>query len=195
MKTYSQLLVEARSDSPIIMLDMDGVVADYARGVKELCGMSIEDWKDRCKKMTDSKGNVPPEVSNNKLHKMVTDSGIEFWENLNWMKDGKQLWSFLKNHDVEILSAYKKKRNDPKGYSHDGKLLWLDRNMRIPKNKINLVMREDKQKYALNAAGKPNILVDDYIKNIKEFEAAGGIGVHHTSASKTIAKLKKLGFV
>ena len=67
--------------------------------------------------------------------------------------------------------------------------------MRLPKNKINLVMREDKQKYALNAAGKPNILVDDYIKNIREFEAAGGIGVHHTSASKTIAKLKKLGFV
>ncbi len=195
MKTYKQLLIEARDDSPIIMLDMDGVVADYARGVKELCGMSIEDWKARCKAMTDDKGNVHPEVSNNRLHKMVTDAGVEFWENLNWMKDGKQLWNFLKSHDVEILSAYKKKRNDPNRYSHDGKLLWLDRNMRIPKNKINLVMREDKQKYALNAAGKPNILVDDYIKNIKEFEAAGGIGVHHTSANSTIAKLKKLGFV
>lgn len=195
MKTYKQLLNEATKDSPIIMLDMDGVVADYAGGVKKLAGMSIEDWKERGKKMANKRGQVPPEVSNNELHRIITDAGIGFWENLEWTKDGKQLWNFLKKHDVEILSAYKKKRNDPKGYSHDGKLLWLDRNMRLPKNKINLVMREDKQKYALNSAGKPNILVDDYIKNIREFEAAGGIGVHHTSASKTIAKLKRLGFV
>ena len=35
---------------------------------------------------------------------------------------------------------------------------------------------------------------DDYLKNINEWEAKGGIGIHHTNVGKTIAKLKKLGF-
>ena len=42
--------------------------------------------------------------------------------------------------------------------------------------------------------GKSNLLIDDYIKNIHEWEAKGGIGVHHTSPSNTLAELKRLGF-
>jgi hypothetical protein len=32
------------------------------------------------------------------------------------------------------------------------------------------------------------------IKNVKEFEAKGGIGIHHTSAASTINQLRKIGF-
>ena len=39
-----------------------------------------------------------------------------------------------------------------------------------------------------------NVLVDDYIKNIKEWESKGGIGVHHTTVSKSISELNRLGF-
>ena len=42
--------------------------------------------------------------------------------------------------------------------------------------------------------GKPNVLIDDYMKNIKEWESSGGIGVHHTSVSKTLGELNRLGF-
>jgi len=58
---------------------------------------------------------------------------------------------------------------------------------------VHLVMRADKQKYA-TTGGKPNILIDDYIKNIKEWENAGGIGIHHLSPTQTIAQLKRYGF-
>ena len=54
-------------------------------------------------------------------------------------------------------------------------------------------MRSQKQKYA-TTNGKPNVLIDDYIKNIQEWESAGGIGIRHTNVSKTLAELKKLGF-
>jgi hypothetical protein len=37
-------------------------------------------------------------------------------------------------------------------------------------------------------------LIDDYLKNIKEWEAAGGIGIHHTSPNNTISQLKRNGF-
>ena len=32
------------------------------------------------------------------------------------------------------------------------------------------------------------------LKNVKEWESAGGIGIHHTNINKTLGELKKLGF-
>jgi len=39
-----------------------------------------------------------------------------------------------------------------------------------------------------------NVLIDDHMGNIKEWESAGGIGVHHINANSTINDLKKIGF-
>ena len=112
-----------------------------------------------------------------------------FWANLEWMPGAKRLWDFISKYDTEILSAYSGR--DPS--SRTGKLKWLSKNTKIKRGKINLVMRSDKQKYA-TTNGKPNVLIDDYIKNINEWEAKGGIGIHHTNVSKSIAELKRLGF-
>ena len=54
-------------------------------------------------------------------------------------------------------------------------------------------MRSQKQKFA-TTDGKPNVLIDDYKKNIREWEAKGGIGILHTNVIKTISDLKRLGF-
>jgi len=62
-----------------------------------------------------------------------------------------------------------------------------------PTGKVLLVQRADKQKYAMTD-GKPNILIDDYKKNIIEWETKGGIGIHHLSPTKTISQLKRYGF-
>jgi hypothetical protein len=42
--------------------------------------------------------------------------------------------------------------------------------------------------------GIPNILIDDYDQNIKEWQAKGGIGILHKNAADTIAQPKKLGY-
>ena len=56
-------------------------------------------------------------------------------------------------------------------------------------------MRADKKRFAKDGrTGAPNILIDDHPKNIGEWEANGGIGIHHTNVNRTITKLKKLGF-
>ena len=60
------------------------------------------------------------------------------------------------------------------------------------RQRINLVRRKDKKLFAKK--GQPAILIDDYEKNIREFEKSGGVGIHHTNTSKTISELKKLGF-
>ena len=74
-----------------------------------------------------------------------------------------------------------------------GKMKWLSKNTKFSRSKIHLVLRSQKKDYA-KTDGKPNVLIDDYIKNINEWERAGGIGIHHTNTSKTLSKLKKLGF-
>ena len=59
------------------------------------------------------------------------------------------------------------------------------RNTGIPMNRINLVMRSQKQTYASPAS----ILIDDYEKNAKEFTARGGTGITFKSA-KILSKIK-----
>jgi uncharacterized protein YbaR (Trm112 family) len=70
---------------------------------------------------------------------------------------------------------------------------WLGKNTNFKKSRIKLVKRVQKQAYAIKD-DKPNILIDDYMKNIKEWEARGGIGIHHKDVGKTINELKSLGF-
>ena len=55
-------------------------------------------------------------------------------------------------------------------------------------------MRSEKQGYAQTGYRSPAILIDDFPRNIQQFRARGGIGIVHTTASKTITELKKLGF-
>ena len=105
------------------------------------------------------------------------------------MSGAKRLYQFIARYDPHVLSAYSGK--DPN--SKNGKLKWLAKHTKFKKPNINLVLRSQKQKYA-TTNGKPNVLIDDYIKNINEWEAKGGIGVHHTSVPKTINELKKLGY-
>ena len=108
-----------------------------------------------------------------------------FWETIPWKGDGRTLWNYIKKHDVRILSAYSS--SDPNCMA--GKRKWLSKNVSISNAKIHLVTRSQKQIYSK----KNTILIDDYIRNIKEFNAKGGIGIRHKTASQTISELKKLG--
>jgi hypothetical protein len=104
------------------------------------------------------------------------------------MPGAQRMWKLINKYNANILSAYSNKD----GNSRKGKKSWLSKNAK-PTGKIHLVQRADKQKYA-TTDGKPNILIDDYLKNIKEWESAGGIGIHHTSPTNTISQLKRNGF-
>ena len=105
------------------------------------------------------------------------------------MPNAKRLYDFMSKYDAHILSAFTKR--DPN--SRNGKMKWLQKNAKYSRSNIHLVQREQKKQFA-TTNGKPNVLIDDYIKNIQEWESKGGIGIHHTNVSKTINELKRLGF-
>ena len=170
MKSLIDLLEVRKEDLPSIYCDMDQVLCAFMKAADSAVGGSFvqADKTDRWNKINQVKG---------------------FWENLEWMPGAKALYKKIMKYDAHILSAYSGR--DPT--SRTGKMKWLAKNTDFKRSKINLVMRSHKQRFA-TTDGKPNVLVDDYIKNIKEWESKGGIGVHHTTVSKSIGELNRLGF-
>ncbi len=150
---------------------MDGVLCDFVKGAERQTGMSITKWAKGTKSEKWSKIKANP----------------NFWRELPWLSGGKQLWNFLKDKDVEILSAYVEDTYDKNCIP--GKKFWATRNLGVASNKINLVRRVQKQQFA----DKNSILIDDYPKNVNDFRARGGQGiVHNGDTSRTLRLLKNL---
>jgi 5'(3')-deoxyribonucleotidase len=152
---------------------MDGVLVNLEKGAFDVHGAKISD--------------VPKPERWDKIHAIKS-----FWKDLEWTPGAKKIWNFLKPYTPSIMSAWTKHDLN----SAKGKEDWLKSHVeKLSRSRINLVMRADKKRFAKDGRTKqPNILIDDHPKNIGEWEAQGGIGIHHTSVNRTIAKLKKLGF-
>ena len=170
-----------RDKLPRIYCDMDGVVCHFERAAEKAVGMSMSQWsREPGKKFKTIRDKWKPIMQTK-----------NFWSTLPWAPGGQRLWSFIRKYDPHILSAYVEQTTDPNCIP--GKSKWARTRLGMSGNKVNLVKRREKQNFA-KVGGSPCILIDDYIKNISQFRARGGIGIHHTSTSKTISELKKLGF-
>ena len=159
-----------------LFVDLDGVLVDFV----ELAKKWVPNWKEE--------GAIN---RNKKLDRELwgrvggrAKKGIPFWGQMKPMPDASQLWSYVKKYNPEILSA-----TGRVGNPIEEKKEWV-RKYLGPNVKVNLVQRAvDKAQFA--APG--HILIDDKIKAINPWIEAGGIGIHHTSAVNTIARLKELG--
>lgn len=150
--------------------DVDGVLADFDGRFMQF-----------------SEGIPPKDYENiygiTKFWELIDETvGLRFWVGIPWLKDGKKLWSYIKKYKPILLSA--PSRSD---VSKFGKRLWVKNHLR--NTKLILSPAYLKQEYA----NENSILIDDRLKNIQEWNSAGGIGIHHTSLSKTLKELKKLG--
>jgi len=169
MKTLLELTKINEDELPEIYCDMDEVIAAFTTGYTKNFGKDFAKT-DKEERWEDIK------------------SKKDFWHTLPWMPGAERMWKLINKYNANILSAF----SNRDGNSRPGKMAWLKKNA-SPTGKVHLVQRAEKQRYA-KTNGKPNILIDDYIKNIKEWEAKGGIGIHHTSPSDTISQLKRYGF-
>jgi hypothetical protein len=148
---------------------MDGVLVDFVKGYKKLTGIDTTNYV-----------NSTPE-----FWQPVDEQGPSYWANLDWTRDGQQLWSYIKKYKPNILSSPSRSMT-----SKVGKQAWVQ--IHIPKSQYKelfLYSRHEKQLFA----GENKILIDDLAKTIDEWNAKGGIGILHTSAANTMLQLKKLG--
>jgi len=171
MKELIELTEASNDDLPEIYCDLDEVLVNFMQAADAAVGSSFVkyDKTERWNKINQIKG---------------------FWANLDWKPNAKRLHDFIIRYNPHVLSAY----TGRDATSKTGKMKWVKKNTGFKRGNIHLVLRSQKQKYATTNE-KPNILIDDYDKNIREWEAAGGIGIlHDGNVGKTISELKRLGF-
>ena len=169
--------LETTVKSPILYVDMDGVLADFYGPFNRMAGVSS--WKE-----------APKSVTLGVLKKITKQD--DFWINLAVLPDVPQLMSAIKSlfgGEYKLLS--KAIVGDPNAVKQ--KKQWAQQNLNpLPNETIIMPATADKGRYAKQKDGTPNILIDDFGHNIKKWEQAGGIGVQHKTGAvnTTIQQLK-----
>jgi len=207
LENFKSFINEQETRLPQIYCDMDGVLVDFERGIVDQINKDLqmirkmEDKKNLAKiqRALDSLGrdeividdlrgkSATSKPIRNYMYGRVGNDA-DFWSKLPWMPGGKELWNFISKYDPYILTSPMQKG------SEIGKAFWIDENLRPLPDKV--FMSSEKYEWALNDAGKPNILIDDWSKNTVPWSNKGGTAIQHVNAntSATISVLKKLGF-
>ena len=126
--------------------------------------------------------NNVKEVRNYMYRRLQND--LKFWEDLEWMGDGKELWEHVKNFDPPpiILTAPMKGEG-----SHEGKLKWVAKNLGLPVERV--ILSHNKWQHAVAESGAQNVLIDDTYAKVQPWVDEGGIGIQHIDADNSIEEL------
>jgi len=186
LKNFSQFLNESQSTEPVrIFCDLDGVLVDFNRGFKNL-----DANKDKL-----SPSEYEEKYSKEKMWQIIDDEGESFWANLKWMKDGRELWDYLSQHNPIILSSPSRSKS-----STHGKMKWIRRNLGIMQDsptkssknwdqESRVILSQYKYKFANS---ENDILVDDTQAKLDKWANAGGTGVLHNDSTDTIRVLEDI---
>ena len=170
------LMTEAEESKSEVFVDMDGVLVDFFTEWAKL--MNVKTYRDIPKR------EIP------KALKKIVDTP-NFWENLPPLAGYKELLTAIKqmHGSYKILSS--PLANDPN--VDPGKREWVNKHLGFFKPK-NVIIDHNKSQYAKQPDGTPNILIDDYGKNVNAWKQAGGVAIkHHTSTTNdTINQLKSI---
>lgn len=147
---------------PEVYVDMDGVLADMFGEVAKHHG--VKHWRDarRVRRKQQSK-----------IDKIAKKPG--FFKNLPPLPNaGKLIRGVLQvSSDYNILSSPLLSNVEQSSREKDE---WLQRHLKKHQPR-SIIFDHEKFKFAKQADGTPNILIDDYDTNIKLWEANGGIGI------------------
>lgn len=162
---------------PVVFVDLDGVLADFAKGVQQKI---LPNWHEG---MSEADKKFDRAMWKGIFH--YQKNGGFFWYELDLMPDAKVLWSYVKDFKPQILTA----AGNPEYNADEQKHRWVAEH--FGKDIVVNVVRKSSDKAGFVSPGA--ILIDDKRKSLDPWEAAGGIGVHHVSAANSIAQLKQLG--
>lgn len=117
----------------------------------------------------------------------LVSNNFDFWVNLDWMSDGRQLWAYIQRHNPIILTG-------PQGpNSKRGKLEWCKRELSLGRDRVIVTHTKHEEVRPTLERGLKPVLIDDLPKYVVPFRNAGGIAIHHSDTDSTIAQLQQLG--
>ena len=139
-----------------IFCDMDGVLVNFEDAAvdkinKELAKPNppIKKVADKIKKelgrdyvlVSDLERNSPTKSKHvtSYMYKLLEDDE-DFWANLPWQPGGKQLWSYIRQFDPDILTSPMDKAGKTESLS--GKLIWVEKNLGLDADKVNFPLKD-----------------------------------------------------
>lgn len=149
---------------PIVYLDMDGVLADFFGKVAQ--EHDVDYWR---------------EIHRKELGIDQVAQKPGFFATLPLMPHAPQLMMgvLALTDNYSILSS--PLMSDVEQSSEE-KAQWLHRHLGKHQPQA-VIFDHEKYKFAKQANGTPNILIDDWETNVKLWEANGGIGIHYKDAN------------
>lgn len=145
-----------------VILDMDGVLTNFYKGVCDAFGKSSE-----------LKGKISYDFWNSWDDKTTRDQinaicNKDFWRNLEWHDEGKEILEILESaygaENIELVT----RPMDHAG-SWNGKKLWIMDNMIDYRDRLTVTTRS-RSVYAASDV----LLIDDWESNVNAFREAGG---------------------
>ena len=175
-----------------IYCDMDGVLVDFVKAAVQTVNDDVADMSIPSRKETGGIKTI------GRLRKALDEDAnvkvkeFDWWTQLEWMPDGKQLWDYIKGFNPYILTAPMKKDG-----SREGKKAWVKNNLRLPSgNPPEKVFLNSKKYLYANVGSTSNILIDDMTKNTIPWNDAskdtGSVAILHTSTADTIKQLEQI---
>ena len=164
-----------------IYFDMDGVLADFDRGVRDMCQMEAGDQE------------APDREKHDDLMFAAIAATPHFYLRLEPIDGMLEILKGLISRygdKVEILTGIPKPHRNVVTAADD-KREWV-RKFISGDIVVHTVQRREKMEYA---EGPGSILIDDMKKNIDEWEGAGGTGFRFTTVEDLKKTLSKMGIL
>lgn len=154
-----------------LRVDMDGVLADFEKGYTKQTGIPFL---------------LAKELSDRLFWKNILDIP-NFFYNLPLMEDAFVLWNAIAHLNPSVLTTIPRTDTYPTA--------GIEKKMYIAEHfgkdiTVNL-SPSAKSKIHWYRPGTRDIIIDDRLDTIETWNAAGGIGIYHTSALETIRQLKE----
>lgn len=175
-------------ETPSVYCDLDGVLANFYAGMEKYIGVPQK--------------NVNHFLTNQDGWAKIEKKEPHLFAKLPMLPDAKGLMNGLLSFrdkgqiDLYILTAIPDEwASSPtmRKVAILDKVQWVTRHFqKIPARNVIVVRREEKQNYAqthIDAGDPPPVLIDDYGKNITEWESAGGFGIKHTGSMSSLRAL------
>lgn len=176
MKT--QDLIRATENTKIY-LDMDGVLADFFHEYAKLAGVPANKFGRHDYR------SIPPAKEDPTLQKMV---GTDFFFRLPKFSTADSLVQMVLSYVPHYNICSSPLRGDHANSEH-WKREWIKRNL-SPQPR-DIVITGQKEHWAVNPDGSPNILIDDRGSNIVKWQARGGIGIKYQADEDSLDKVAK----
>jgi hypothetical protein len=190
MGKLTDLLLEESDFKPKyqIYCDMDGVLTNFE---KRFVDMLQQEGPKYYSKATIAQVTRPKHFEalegQTEFWKFIDQYiGLEFWSGMEWMPNGRALWSFIEPYGPKLLTSPSRDNT-----SRLGKRLWVKENL-VPAPEVIFRFGDAKSDFANENA----ILIDDKPSNLAAFSAKGGIAleVKDGEIQSVINKLKELGY-